>query len=444
MATDIELQELLRGPHERLDVELKNWLDLTQNPGKGNLAKAILALANHGGGFLILGFEDDGSVSPNRPASLDAYSQDAVSDIVDRFADPTFQCVVRKVLRSVDALQYPVIAVPGGHKVPIRSKSGTPGREIQPDQYYIRRVGPASEPPKTAREWDELMRRCLQGHKDELADVVRGILEGRGPKVEAEPDAAAQLERWQHESMERWREVIAGLPADSPGRFPHGWYSLACTVEGVNLAVPQLREAMRAAGQERLTGWTPWWQPTRNELAPSLHDDTIECWLNRDGQGDAAHSDFWRASPGGRLFLIRGYNEDSLQGHGAQYQHIQPGQVFDLTLPVWRVGECLLYAARFAEAAKMPNTTLVIRVEWTGLRGRMLTSLDSRRLMLAGRRSQSAGRVTRAQVDTERVRVALPEIVRDLVGPLFPLFDFFEPPAALYTEEIDRMINRRF
>lgn len=46
------LADLLLDPREALDVEIKGWLDLAgSDEHKATLAKAILALANHGGGY---------------------------------------------------------------------------------------------------------------------------------------------------------------------------------------------------------------------------------------------------------------------------------------------------------------------------------------------------------------------------------------------------------
>ena len=56
MVTEItreRLTDLLVDPMEALDFEVKNWLDLQDsNSDKATLAKAVLALANHGGGFI--------------------------------------------------------------------------------------------------------------------------------------------------------------------------------------------------------------------------------------------------------------------------------------------------------------------------------------------------------------------------------------------------------
>jgi transcriptional regulator with XRE-family HTH domain len=287
------------------------------------------------------------------------------------------------------------------------------------------------------------MRRCLRAHTDEIAAMVRAVMEGGSPKAEANRDSAAQLEEWQGKSIERWRDVIESAPPSAPSRFPLGWYTVSCSVEGVRLPLPQLRDALQVASEVRLTGWTPWWQPTRGELAPYVHNDTIECWLGGEG-ADAAHSDFWRVSTSGQLFLIRGYNEDSLKSRGSQFSRVEPGKYFDLTLPVWRVAECLLYVARFAEAAGNANALVIIRVEWSGLRGRTLTSLDGRRPLFDGHRATSNESVSRLTVPAERLKTALPEIVRDLTAPLFLLFGFFQPPARMYAEEVDRLVRRVF
>jgi hypothetical protein len=51
---------MLLDPHETPDIELKGWLDIVgNNDHKAVLAKSLMALANHGGGF----------VRPRRPPS---------------------------------------------------------------------------------------------------------------------------------------------------------------------------------------------------------------------------------------------------------------------------------------------------------------------------------------------------------------------------------------
>ena len=92
------LSDLLIAPCENLEVEIKNWLDLKNDKNaKATFAKAALALANHGGGFIILGLteSDTGFVeAEGRPATLNAYNQELINGIIQHYADPAFHCAV--------------------------------------------------------------------------------------------------------------------------------------------------------------------------------------------------------------------------------------------------------------------------------------------------------------------------------------------------------------
>ena len=63
------------------------------------MAKAAIALANEGGGIIVLGIREDvarggalGSQPP--PVGLPRYSQDNINAAVERFADPAFHCTL--------------------------------------------------------------------------------------------------------------------------------------------------------------------------------------------------------------------------------------------------------------------------------------------------------------------------------------------------------------
>jgi predicted HTH transcriptional regulator len=152
------LADLLIDPHETLEVEHKEWIDIVgNNDHKAILAKALIALANHGGGFVILGLSQtqQGVVAaPNRPPDLTGYTPDTVNSIVNAYAEPTFHCDLNVVERP-DGQSYPVVSVPGGHRVPIKAKRDGPnGQTVKQNTYYVRRPGPQSEGPQNGREWD--------------------------------------------------------------------------------------------------------------------------------------------------------------------------------------------------------------------------------------------------------------------------------------------------
>jgi hypothetical protein len=436
------LADLLIDPHETLDVEHKEWIDLVgNNDHKATLAKALIALANHGGGFLIFGLAETAQgvvAASNRPADLSGYTPDSVNAAVAAYAEPSFHCDL-SVVAGPDGSLFPIASVPGGHHVPIRAKrEGPNGLIVKQNSYYIRRPGPQSEIPQTGREWDALIRRCLSNAREELLDQMRGILRGDAANEPSEDEFAAAT-RWLEESLARWQQVVAGTPPDSSARFPGGHFAVAYLLSGnlTALSAGQVLEALHR-GKVPHTGWPEFLVPSRVEIRPYIQDGNVECWIGRDG-GDhgPAHSDFWRVSTGGKFFIIRGHQEDD-------GRHGEARTAFDITLPTWRLGEALLHAANMAAEFGDPAAQITILVEWTGLAGRALTHLERTHLLFDHHRAQQDVFRNGLVVQADKISEGLPELVARLIVPLYELFDFFRLPAALPAEELARMRANRF
>ena len=96
MPSPTDLLRLLEVANETLSAEYKDWLDLSENQGRATLAKAAIALANHGGGVIIFGMrknEEDGPlISQPRPEAMARYNQDDINSATNRYADPEIHC----------------------------------------------------------------------------------------------------------------------------------------------------------------------------------------------------------------------------------------------------------------------------------------------------------------------------------------------------------------
>src|ERR1700749_2779896 len=92
------LADLLIDPHETPDVEIKGWLDISTPDHQAKLAKGIIALANHGGGYILIGFDEvpgyPAQPAVGRPASLTPYNRDRINGVVDKYVDPPVHCDV--------------------------------------------------------------------------------------------------------------------------------------------------------------------------------------------------------------------------------------------------------------------------------------------------------------------------------------------------------------
>lgn len=449
LPTRTELQDLLREPQETPTIEIKGWINPNDDSDRANIAKACIALANSDGGHILIGLHlQDGHYleAPGRPDDLGAFDTDWVNSLIARYAEPPFHADVSLVEPPGEEVEFPIVSVYGGSTVPIQAKrSGPHGQTISRGTYYIRRPGPASQGPQSAEEWRQLIDRCLFNGREELLDRLRRVFAGMpvaGEVVEG-TEQDDPLYEWKEGAVARWSEVVSNLPDGHPARCQQGYWT--CTYRLVGAPTfetrGQLLEAVRNA-KVRHTGWPAWWAPTREDIEPYPIEDGVECWLARDGEvmhDDPGHADFWRASTDCKLFLLRGYNEDAPENGG-------PGELFDLTVPVWRIGDCLLHAhnlARLVEPDRADSEVEVL-LEMGGLRGRRLTHLAGTRRLIHRYEAQQNFVRSRLRVPAGDIPDALPELVRQLLADVFEAFSFFQPPRDMYAEELARMRRNQF
>ena len=440
-----DLLPLISEPREDLAVEYKTWLDLGQEKHKATLAKACIALANHGGGFLVLGFDEDGDSlnSVARPTAIAEITQDAINSIVRRYADPPFHCQLNSIPHPQSSVVHPVISVPSDQSFPVISKRNCHGA-IQQHRCYVRKPGPISEDPKTAEEWRTLFRRCALVNREEMLSAIRSIMIGRAETELPESSSIQEFADFRTTSFERWSTITKDVNPESPERFPNGYYEMsihfvdATPAEDLSVLKQRLSQAQRI----KLTGWTPFLEMEREAWRPYPFEDHIEAWIGRPVDDrtlrEPQFSDYWRASRKGQLYTIRGYTEDSLENHGG----VRRGSVIDVTFPVWRVGEILFFAARFLDAFEDARAVLV-NCRFTGLAERTITSLDfSRRT--SSRPCLSDEVQTGANVTPQQLQENVVEVVHQLLSPIYAEFDFYTLSRILVEEELSSLRGNRF
>ena len=411
MPTLDELQPFLVEPREDLAAEYKNWLDLTTNEHKAVLAKAIIAMANHGGGYIIIGFVDKGHLLEpiTRPIDVPEVSQDAVNAAIKRFAAPAFHAEVYNVPDPQRDAIHPVIVVPGNMTEPVMSKRDCT-RVIAKNRCYIRKQGPKSEEPHTGDEWRDLLRRCVLAGREDMLEAIRSIVSGRVDQAVLPHNAQAELHSFLEQARGRWEDLCADRPENAPERFPQGYYEMAFSLVEAEAApsLGELQNRLETSHRLKLTGWPMFLFLGPREWAPYPHEAFIEAWVGAPSERsinfeDPAHSDFWRVSLEGKLYTIRGYTEDSIA------DKLEPGTAIDITLPIWRVAEGLLFAARFSEAFQNVEA-IAVECRFTGLNNRALTSINRDRAILNDRYSHTPEIVLTGQVTLTQIRDNLTEL----------------------------------
>ncbi|TPL27336.1 RNA-binding domain-containing protein [Mesorhizobium sp. B2-4-8] len=439
MAKIEDIVQLFGQESESLSVEYKSWLELSANKGKAILAKAAIAIGNHGGGTIIFGMREgeDGPIgSHSRPSEIARYTADAVNSAINRYADPQIHCDVLHLNHPETGNEHCFVLVPGGHTVPIMSVRGAEDGQLASQRTYIRKPGPKSEEPFTADEWRGLMNRCLQNGRDELLDSVRNIFFGL-QRADGQVD---RLKVFTEEAMGRWADLVSHVPPTDVARISRGGYELAFEIEGVTPAASmnELMQQLEKAHEIKHTGWPPFVVLNRQPIAPAAVDGALQAWIGPPGDigRSGRHVDFWRISKDGLLYQLRALDEDF-------HSEYQPGTVFSLTTPVWRVGDASLFAARLAEA--WGGAKIVMRGRYFGLKGRKLTVIDGWLTPMSYPRVSQSNEV---QIGFEATPTEVlnntEELMRVTLAPLYELFELFTPSMQMIISETGKLKAGRF
>jgi Schlafen, AlbA_2 len=438
----IDLSDLIEVPREDLEIELKEWLDLDENAVRANLARHIAALANHGGGYLIFGFQDDLSRDQKRPPSLDKYNRDTFTGIIKRYLTPTFQCEVLTVAAK-DGGEFPVIRIPSHGRVPIVAKADGPrddkGRVqgIQSNTYYVRKPGPESAPITSGEEWSALIRRCVLNDRDSLLRDIAGLVEP-GAKSAPEP----RLIQWHRDAEERFRHLLArakklAWPISIDGNRCQLSYLISKDDDQL-LPEQSLRQILEEVNNEvRDTVWTGWsmFYPFRGEPAPTFYPehpdgtgpDVLESNLmDLDSDFDLSLPDFWRVAVDGRASLVRPYREDRSRNvrelQRAAGTWLSPETVIRETAELVTHARCL--ARRFAAARQVS-----FRCTWIGLENRELADFDTSAYWNR-RIAKASQRTVEGEWATATLAASWPSIVAELGCPILRLFGFTDCSPA--------------
>ena len=164
-------QALLTSPGERQGVEYKSAIAFDDNTEFGlKLIKHVLGMANTGGGWIVIGY-DDVSLRPdsNHSAEIAAtYDTTRLSDVVNRYVErgQLVRLSVFKETHPETQLIHPEVQVDGIERTPFicrstKSASDTGEQVLESGKVYIRRPGAATSEIRNIGDWDDLLKLCV-------------------------------------------------------------------------------------------------------------------------------------------------------------------------------------------------------------------------------------------------------------------------------------------
>ena len=466
---DIEedrITSLLRQPSEGLQVEIKNWLDPRGSESIAKIIKAVFAIRNRNGGFLIIGF-DNKSLIPDR-YSLDEdvdklYHLDTIQGLVSRYANSPFEVAVE--IRDRDGQLHPVIVVPEGVQVPVVVKRDLVAdggkRLLEVGDVYFRTLL-SNGTPSSARilpaDYPELMDICFENREADIGRFLRRHLSGVDTsvvdallsKASAEPvEPVKQLRERSFDLIERghaaFEAEVEQRDAASKLQRLQGALTMrvGLVVDPAKPGEVPTKEFMNkiSASNPQYTGWPAWLDSrdfAKEEHRAYVINGIWQALIVQLDCGWGRHVEFLRFDPKGEFYLRRVMQDDLSD-------KVSAGTAMDIVLMIYRVAEVLAVGVSMARSLGWePNSTVGFAFRWTGLEGRQLRSWVNPLGWYGGEGSQSrSGTVdSYVEVPLEIPHSALAPHVRQAVGPLFASFDGYMASPELIETSIRKMIRR--
>ena len=331
-------------------------------------------MANVGGGWIVIGFNDS-TLQPDSKHSQElaaTYDSTQLSDAVDKIThgDQPIRLSVFLETHPETQLAHPIIRVQGFERTPYicRSSKSAPGTDqeiLQTDKVYIRRPGAATSEIQTPSEWEDLLRRCVSQRRDDFfsqfVDLFRRMNEGDSTPRE---DTKESLSRWM---IDQWNK-------STTNRFLPAGYGL---MESAQMLVRPLDSKwtvhdLRKAAVSAKLPYTKWLN--NSLLAPMT--DGVEARI--DSPANHLQAEYWHLKHDGRYYYSGLFREDyespffsSSMGH--------PKRTLWFDLAIFRIAKALLRSATLYEELNIAaDEAYMVSIRHGGLQRRTIYASEMR------------------------------------------------------------------
>jgi len=459
----MDIQKLVNKPSESLTVELKNWIDPDTPAGLTTLVKAVIAMRNNNGGFILIGFDNNTCLPDHENAPDDVrelFHKDKIQGMVTKYASESFEVEVH--FPEIDGNEFPVIEIVSGVKSPVGTKRDyveNGATHIRQNKVYVRSLSSNNTPSTTEatwKDWEPLVERCFNNREADIGRFLRRHIGGLNPELLRDFATSIaegmqpvetlgerlriflQMGHKRFQTRTKERKV-------SPEEF--GTWEVAAIIDGEVPPHSANSDFLRLidSSNPNHTGWPSWvvLQTARDKKAkPYVFEGAWESFiLSLDIGWNLL--DFWRIEPAGCFYLLEALNDDFSGTDKAP----KPFEAFDFGDPIFKVAEVLAVSNCFAKAmgCDPEQTKLAYSFRWTKLKGRLLCSWRNPGRYISPRRTSYTNEVvSKIKVQLDTPISALAQYVDLATKPLFEAFDGFNLDPQVIEEMTRKVIERHY
>ncbi|MBI5267697.1 MAG: ATP-binding protein [candidate division Zixibacteria bacterium] len=291
--------------YERDNVDFKRSIQWDEST-KYELIKDIIAFANRGGGYIVVGYDESQSTSVSRRTGmleehLHSWEVTSVAQSLNQFASPSINVEIVKVEDATEQRLYIVIKIPSHGAMPhlcVKDKHDSKSRPVlRRAALYFRNKNKSCEEISDPIDYNELIRRCVlaDSHKlmSHFAEVLGSARDLSHSSMPAVSDHGTELDKLYQEA-----EGL-GCPIETNSVY------LECACSRVNGDMPvdieQCKKALAGACWD-YNGWPFLFflGHHKKEVSPQYGDACI--FGVHDSTFVRRHFDYWKFDYGRGVF----------------------------------------------------------------------------------------------------------------------------------------------
>lgn len=460
------IQELIDHPSESLSVELKSWFNPDSPEGIAKIVRAAMAMRNHGGGYILIGFNNETGEPEfsNVPEDVKTFFHiDKIQGLISKYSSELFEIKVH--YRSKTGLEspiFPIIEISSGVKTPVSAKADLRLEDrkylIRTNRIYVRSLSANNMPSTTEATWrdyEKLVEVCFENREADIGRFLRRHIGGLSPGligqiaesfsqvIQPRETIAEKLRGYLQESSQRFEEAVKERNLNLPD---HGSWEVALIIDGEVAPYSANREFLNLldSANPNYTGW-PVWLDSRNfadtKAGPYVYNDAWEAIIVFLNNALDNQIDFLRFDPKGMFYNRRALKDDI----SINDRRPSPMTALDFVHPIIRTAEAIAVGLAFAKAmgCDLEMTQLFFGFKWSKLRGRVLCSWTQPGRHLRPRTAYQDEVLSVINVPLETPLSAISQYVYEVIKKLYGVFDGFDPGPGLVEDSTKRLLERR-
>ncbi|MFA6077214.1 MAG: RNA-binding domain-containing protein [Candidatus Paceibacterota bacterium] len=431
------LKGFLKYPLETKNVDYKSGEAISsKNPFSYKLIKHILGFANTGGGYIVIGYQEDGNKIPQpqdiSKEVLASYDPSSLAQMAESFTSgEKVNLEIHKVLNSENQKIYPIIKVSGFSEKPFFCKKEyrdpvSKDTILKTNALYVRVSSSRTIELASPEDWNDLIDQCVGKRQEAFLFRFKDLMKEVGfmdlkkitkknedleDNVENSNQNKVKKELVQKKMEFAGLEVFHELPNNSKK-----W---------------NRKELIDSAekSQQPNTGWPIGVMLRHNkEGMPKPTENGIELKL---ADGSNKTYDYWSLNETGTFYFFRNFQEDEINDSEKKRKLF-----FDTR--IWRVIEAIKHAVSLYKALGVsPTEKILLKIKHAGINNRELTAGNPMRMMWHHISGDLKEVSWEKAVSFDDLLVNGEEFTKEIVRELFLMFEYWVPEDSVLDGVIE-------